>query len=167
MNPERDDFEPLRRLLAVKRHEQPPPGYFDGFSRQVIVRIQAGDRAEGSAFDRLFGEPLWLQRLLGAFETKPLVAGSFGLVVCGFLMTGVLLSENVDNAGAAFVPAPNPMPGLATWRVAQSGTADETTPIALVGTNRAVGSPLEDSLFRQLQFKRTAVATPVGFELRR
>ncbi|PYJ05511.1 MAG: hypothetical protein DME25_08320, partial [Verrucomicrobia bacterium] len=84
MNPESQDFTQLRRLLALKRHEQPPPGYFHDFSRQVVVRIRAG--ATGDPESAMVWEVPWLRRLWAAFETKPILAGAFGVLVCGLLL---------------------------------------------------------------------------------
>ena len=71
MYPDSENFDQLRRLLAVKRHEQPPPGYFHNFSRQVIARIRAGERAEpANAWARLFWDAPWLQRLWAAFAPR-------------------------------------------------------------------------------------------------
>jgi hypothetical protein len=105
MKPEQENFDQLRRLLALKRHEQPPPGYFNGFSRQVIGRIKAGtvdDRAP--ALQRLFKEAPWVERLWSLLDTKPAIPGMFGALVCMMLIFGIVYSERVDkpeNAGAA------------------------------------------------------------------
>ena len=94
MSQDTENFEQLRRLLALKRHEQPPPGYFNDFSSQVIARIKLGERGEDSAgTGRLFWEAPWLQRIWAAFEAKPVLAGAFGVAVCGLLITGVIYSE--------------------------------------------------------------------------
>jgi hypothetical protein len=96
MSQDSQDFGQLRRLLALKRHEQPPPGYFNDFSSQVIARIKAGDRAEEGALGRLLWDAPWLQRFWSALEAKPIVAGAFGAAVCALLVGGVLYSERVD-----------------------------------------------------------------------
>jgi len=104
MSPIPDDFEQLRRLLALKRHEQPPPGYFHHFSRQVIVRIQAGelgDGAEASLWS--FSGGSFLQRIWATLDARPALAGAFGVAVCGFFVVGALLS---DNTGAIATPLP-------------------------------------------------------------
>ena len=109
MNPEHEKFESLRRVLALKRHEQPPPGYFHHFSSQVIARIRAGERADDrSAWAFLAWDAQWLQRLWAAFETRPALAGAFGAVVCGLLVSGIVYSEKigrVESAPIASVPS--------------------------------------------------------------
>ena len=96
----------MRRLLALKRHEQPPPGYFNDFSSQVILRIKAGERGEEGAaiLERLLWEAPWLQRIWAALEAKPVLAGVFGVAVCGLLITGVLYSDRTDVPPIALVP---------------------------------------------------------------
>jgi hypothetical protein len=103
MNPDSENFDSLRKLMALKRHEIPPPGYFDGFSRNVMARIKCGD----------FGEEIgeqepWLKRLLGMFNIKPVFAGAFGTAVCAFLVSGILSSEPtpVMAGGHSTVPLP-------------------------------------------------------------
>src|SRR5262245_34278820 len=105
MSPETENFESLRRLLALKRHEQPPPGYFNNFSRQVIVRIQAGERGDDAiGFGRWLLEGVWLQRFWNAFETKPALAGAFGVMVCGLLLSGVIYSDQPVQKSAGIAP---------------------------------------------------------------
>jgi len=99
MGPEQEDFTALRRLLAVKRHEQPPPGYFNSFSRQVISRIEAGE-------ERQTGGLRWFQWLWAALDTRPALAGAFGATACVALLGGVFLTDGSPSGVArAFVPA--------------------------------------------------------------
>lgn len=100
MNPEQDNFDDLRRLLAIKRHEQPPPRYFHAFSRQVIGRIQAEQAlARLSLFDRLLAP---FRHFTEGFEAKPLVAGAFGVGICSLLILGLVSSERMDANGVPF-----------------------------------------------------------------
>src|SRR5689334_7843581 len=106
MNPEQENFKDLRRLLVLKRYEQPPPGYFAHFSRQLTARLEAGERFERpSVIETLFWQAPWFQRLWNVLESKPVIAGAFAAVVCGFLLASVGYSERVDSPSAiALVP---------------------------------------------------------------
>lgn len=111
-NPEQDGFQELRRLLALKRYEQPPPGFFDSFSRDVITRIRS-EQALGAddLLTHVEDHAPWLARLWTALQTKPLLAGAFGACVCGLLVTGLILSEKVEPAPVASLPV-EPPPSL-------------------------------------------------------
>jgi len=97
-NPDPEDFESLRRLLSLKRHEQPPPRYFNDFSSHVIERIRAGEHREDSAAETLSQEAPWLLRLWAALEGKPVFAGLFGTAVCALLIFGIVQSEEAGMA---------------------------------------------------------------------
>src|SRR6201993_3077466 len=100
MTPDSDNFEQLRKLLVLKRHEVPPPGYFHGFSREVIVRIKAGEMGEAAGANWWAFEGSWLRRFWGIFEARPILAGGFGVAVCGFFVAGALISaDNPQVAG--------------------------------------------------------------------
>src|SRR5258706_7533830 len=93
MTPDSESFEQLRRLLALNRHEQPPPGYFNNFSSEVIARIKTA-RHQESAIDGIS----WLQRFWMLLEGKPAMVGALGAAVCGLLVAGVL---NAERGGVA------------------------------------------------------------------
>ena len=98
MRPEPENFEQLRRLLVLKRYEQPPPGYFDKFSSQVIARIEAGEQAaDAMSLGRWLWDGVWLQRVWEALENKPALAGVFGVCVCGLLIVGIVQSDYPTN----------------------------------------------------------------------
>jgi hypothetical protein len=102
MDPESHQFEQLRRLLVLKRYEQPPPGYFNRFSGQVIARIQAGER----------GEAEWtlLQRWWMAIEGKPGLAGAFGAAVCVLLISAIVSSNDIEMPAHSALPTASHYP---------------------------------------------------------
>ena len=103
MRPEQENFDSLRRLLTLKRYEQPPPGYFNRFSSQVIERIRSGEQlVEATWFERLGWEAPWLQRVWSIFDAKPILAGALGVAVCGLLVSGIVYSEQVEPPQASF-----------------------------------------------------------------
>ena len=169
MNPEQENFQPLRRLLALKRHEQPPPGYLENFSAQVLARIEAGEGAAPDTFwEWLSVEAAWLQRLWKAVETKPVFAGALGTGVCGLLLAGVLYSQSVDPAPVAgFMPGIEQTPVAAQEPAATGTSLAQTVDLSNTGP---VGAPvLRGSLFserpwsQQLPaFERASYTRPLG-----
>ncbi|MGA9449741.1 MAG: hypothetical protein WBW41_00190, partial [Verrucomicrobiia bacterium] len=93
MNENENNFESLRRLLALKRHEIPPPGYFNDFSRQVMSRIRAGETAESEEF----AGSSWLLRFLQVFEAKPAFVSAFASSLCLLLLLGIVYAERPDG----------------------------------------------------------------------
>jgi len=108
MNPDSENFDSLRQLLALKRHEVPPPGYFDRFSRDVMARIKSGDTG-----DEIGARQSWFSRFLRVFDVKPVFAGAFGTAVCAFLISGVISSEStgapmISGVSDGMVPIAEP-----------------------------------------------------------
>jgi hypothetical protein len=121
MNENQPNFESLRRLLELKRHETPPPGYFNNFSRQVLARIRDGE-AEAPAGGLSASLPWWL-KLLQSFETKPVFAGGFATALCGLLLFGAVMAQRPEFAAQAILqPASTEVAPLA------SSTATPLTP---------------------------------------
>jgi hypothetical protein len=144
------NFESLRRLLVLKRHETPPPGYFNNFSRQVIARIRAGEAtASGSLSDQVFGSMPWFVRLLQSLETRPVFAGGFATGLCGLLLFGAVMARQPDYAAQTILQPPeqNPAPLIASATpstlsqpVNQFFIADNSTNPVISFSPPAVGS---------------------------
>ena len=153
MNREQENIQALRRILALKRHEQPPPGYFHRFSGQVIARIQAGERAPDSVWERFSFDAPWLRQLWAAFETKPLLAGAFGVTVCGLMATGFVLSDRSSNLQSAPLSLYGPNGNQPA--IVQAAVPAATTPFGQVPglEASATTSPdgVTDSLFQQVR----------------
>lgn len=95
MNTEQENFDQLLRLLKLKRHEPPPPRYFNDFSSQVLSRIRAGTPGgRFESFDDIVFQSPWVQRFWRAIEHRPAVSGLFTAAICGLLVVGVFMSDN-------------------------------------------------------------------------
>ncbi|HTY86424.1 MAG TPA: hypothetical protein VMB80_03085 [Candidatus Acidoferrum sp.] len=104
-----NNFESVRRLLALKRHEVPPPGYFNHFSRNVIQRIRAGQPAQSeSFFDALNAQTPWLGKVLNLFNAKPVFASSFAGALCVLLFLAVVNGERADLIAQTPLPVSAP-----------------------------------------------------------
>jgi hypothetical protein len=133
-----DEFEKLQKLLKLKRHEQPPPGFFDSFPTRVINRLEREAAQQGR-----WADASWLMRLLATLETNPMAAGLFGMSVCGLLISGIAWSQYrppstySDNAAVTINMADN-----SALRIpdAKSDKVDSLAPssVAMFGTNGSV-----------------------------
>jgi len=140
MNPSPEEFDPLRKLLSLKRHEQPPPGFFDHFSDKVIARIEAGG---------LLRRPSLWQRLFPELDAKPVLACAYGLVITGLLVVGFGISESLEpeestaptlgSPWLAQTPATTPV--LPTGAVAARPLTEQTSSISSVNPVFTSGAP--------------------------
>jgi hypothetical protein len=100
MNPDPRTFEALRRLLVLKRYEQPPPGYFDRFPSEIIARIR---EYESDASIGIFEQGVpWLRRLRHALEARAVLPAAFGAAVCSVLVLGLVRSPGVPASAVTF-----------------------------------------------------------------
>lgn len=126
MDPVNDnEFPQLRKLLALKRHEQPPPGYFDRFSSQVLARIEA-DHADASAS--------WWESLWERFQLKPAMVVAYSSLVCGLLITGVMMAGRMQTGTDLADPANATIP--ATSDHLTTAASDNPLAIKVAQTNQ-------------------------------
>lgn len=91
MKPETDTTDELQRMLALKRHEQPPTQFFQKLSDNVLQRLQTPEPAP---------EPTWRQKLGLDFDTKPVLVCATGVGVCGLLLLGLISAQHVEPPAA-------------------------------------------------------------------
>ena len=86
-----EQFKQLKKLLALKRYEQPPPGYFDRLPREIISAIEREQA-------RL--EP-WLRRVWRTLQRKPEFAGAFGLALCALVIVGIFVANKTNQTSGS------------------------------------------------------------------
>jgi len=84
MAAEENNFDELRKLLVLKRHEQPPPGYFEDLPDNIMRRIHAGDTA---------ADLPWLVRLFQYRFVRSAFVGSLGTALAALMVYGVISSQ--------------------------------------------------------------------------
>jgi hypothetical protein len=164
MNENENNFESLRHLLALKRHEIPPPGYFENFSTEVAARIRVGEaRRQGSVAERLPEELPWLFRFLSVFEAKPAFAGVFAFSLCLLLVGGIVYAERPDAAPQSLLQPDQPGSPLAVATPASFGSmpAEQPNLAPLSSTNPVFSSPSAGGWFAS----GGASLQPVNFTL--
>jgi|SRR5664280_596397 hypothetical protein len=137
MNENENNFESLRRLLALKRYEMPPPGYYNNFSRQVLQRIRAShNEPSANLFEELFNHAPWLSKLLQALDMRPVLAGGFAGALCMLLLFGIIYAERPDLTPQPLLQVANSSLSLAavsptalSQPVEQTGIVSSTDPV--------------------------------------
>ena len=142
MNENDNNFEALKRLMALKRHETPPPGYFNDFSSQVISRLRAGEKAEPVLYGRFFNEAPWMAAFVRFFGSKPAYIGAFSASMCLLLLGSIIYTQRDDTmpespfltslpSAPTTASATAPSMAVATDAVGQSGGLAVTTNYSL------------------------------------
>lgn len=93
MNPENGNEEDLQKMLALKRHEQPPPRFFEGMSDKIIDRLHEPEPVV---------PPSFRQRLGLDFDSRPVWVCLCGVAVCALLVYGLISARHVES-----VPPPD------------------------------------------------------------
>ncbi len=89
-----EEMEPIVKLLAWKRHEQPPPGYFQRFPSRLRTRLEAERTIEEESSS-------WWSWLVDRFDAKPVLACAYALSVSGLLLAGFSVSRAFEKELAA------------------------------------------------------------------
>ena len=139
MSLEPNEFEALRKLLALKRHELPPPGYFSRLPDKIAVRLERGE-------GRL---SLW-ERISAGFTFRPAFAYSFALAAFGALTFSVIDSVRAHPQESAQMPSNNGWPtGTSDAALASDLNANEPMHVAnwMANVNASNPAPALPSLF--------------------
>lgn len=129
-----DEFEKLRKLLALKRHEEPPPGYFDRLPGEVRARI---------AHAQANPEPWW-RRWLEAWNLSPALATSYAALAIALVVGGVWFAQQpAPENGPQIVSVPVPPAPPADTNQTHTGTDSNTMPSGLFNTPSLPVQPAE------------------------
>jgi len=139
MKSDSEDFEALRKLMALKRHEQPPPGYFGRLPDKIASRLER----EG-------GQPGFWEKILAGFTFRPAFAYSFALAAFSALTFSVISSVRTQPQESAQTPPGNGWrTGAPDEALASQVNSLESLHVAnwMGNTNPSAAAPALPSLF--------------------
>jgi hypothetical protein len=136
MDPEAKPAVPVERVIALKRYEQPPPGYFHLLPNRILHRIEQGEGQSG----------FW-EKWRPDFNFRLALGYALGLTVCGALTAGIFYSPKMDQVAGAIESPPGDR-----WAAdASSSLVTGDTPLGgsewLGSTNPVTAPQTGDSLF--------------------
>lgn len=105
--------ERLRRLLALKRHEVPPPRFFEDLPQQIRARIERENRRRPSLGS-------WWRRLSLEWDLKPALAGAVLIAAGGIFFFGL----NPDEPTARHQGLSLQGHGVPAWAASAAGSGD-------------------------------------------
>ncbi len=123
-----EQFKQLKKLLALKRYEQPPPGYFDRLPRQIISAIEVEQTRSES----------WMLRIWSTLQRQPAFAGVFGAAMCALVIGGIFFANQPSGSKGRNASAPNGNANVA----ASPNTAFPTPSNLLAGADVSSTNPV-------------------------
>lgn len=155
---ENESFDALRKLLALKRYEVPPPGYFDRLPREIHVRLAAARQADASPRAEAPVQASWLATFLRLIESRPSFVGALGAAVSGVILAGIVYAHYRDIPATPMVPelvqTPPILPGVADIPGLIAGAP------ALSSTNPVIPRPPVSLLFDGSWLNAQPASTP-------
>ena len=82
------NFDDVQKALALKRHEQPSPRYFNAFSHEVIQRIHCPEAPRALT---------WAERWGLGEDARPFWLCGLGVLACAVLVGTLIASLRVDK----------------------------------------------------------------------
>jgi hypothetical protein len=129
------NFDRLHRLLVWKRHEKPPPGYFDALPDRIRLRLQQQQEEEGGVWGIV----------TRAFNLKPVLLGALGTAAFGLFFFGVNLAQWATSAPTEVAIDPY------NWMI----PAQTSNPATVAKTSSRIG--ISDAVFAH-----SSVLPPLG-----
>ncbi len=130
---ENENFDQLKKLLALKKHEVPPPGYFNKLPGEIVSRIRSERAVNTDPMAKLRNEAPWLVRFWQSLEAKPAFAGAFGAAVCAVVLAAIFFAEKPAQQPTFAGPRPAAQPAFASPTT--TAGADTLTQGVMLATN--------------------------------